>query len=426
MRAAVLRAPGALRIEELRDPRPGPGEVLVRVAACGVCHSDLHVIKGESPSKLPVVPGHEMAGTVAELGEGVDGPAPGTRVVAPFILPCGRCARCAAGRDDFCEAFWALNRAQGTLYDGTTRLYAPDGSPVWMAGPSALAELCVLPATSVFEVPDGLALEEAAPLGCAAFTAYGALVHAGALQAGERVAVVAVGGVGVNLVQLARVLGAAQVIAVDVSEEKLALARRMGATDTIDGSREDVRERVLELTDGEGVELAFEALGRPATIRQALEVVGLGGRAVVIGVSALGELTPIESNLLVRRQLRLVGSYGARSRADMPQAAGARGRRADQPGRHDQPRGGPRRGRRDLRRAGSRRGGRAGRRADVARQWSCRCIRSPCGPRIAMSSTGPSTAPNQCGVWVLNSTVSPGSTVKSWSPRRSHILPART
>ena len=146
MRAAVLRAPGALRIEELRDPRPGPGEVLVRVAACGVCHSDLHVIKGESPSKLPVVPGHEMAGTVAELGEGVEGPAPGTRVVAPFILPCGRCARCAAGRDDFCEAFWALNRAQGTLYDGTTRLYADDGSPVWMAGPSALAELCVLPA----------------------------------------------------------------------------------------------------------------------------------------------------------------------------------------------------------------------------------------------------------------------------------------
>ena len=128
----------------------------------------------------------------------------------------------------------------------------------------------------MFEVPDGLALEEAAPLGCAAFTAYGALVHAGALQPGERVAVVAVGGVGVNLVQLARVLGAAQVIAVDVSEEKLALARRMGATDTVDGSREDVRERVLELTDGEGVELAFEALGRPGTIRQALEVVGLG------------------------------------------------------------------------------------------------------------------------------------------------------
>jgi S-(hydroxymethyl)glutathione dehydrogenase/alcohol dehydrogenase len=187
-----------------------------------------------------------------------------------------------------------------------------------MAGPSALAELCVLPATSVFAVPDGLALEEAAPLGCAAFTAYGALVHAGALQAGERVAVVAVGGVGVNLVQLARVLGAAQVIAVDVAEDKLALARRMGATDTIDGSREDVRERVLELTDGDGVELAFEALGRAGTIRQALEVVGLGGRAVVIGVSALGELTPIESNLLVRRQLRLVGSYGARSRADMP------------------------------------------------------------------------------------------------------------
>jgi len=333
VRAAVLRAPGALGIEELRDPRPGPGEVLVRVAACGVCHSDLHVVKGESPARLPVVPGHEMAGTVVELGEGVEGPAPGTAVVAPFILPCGRCARCAAGRDDFCEPFWALNRAQGTLYDGTTRLYAPDGSPVWMAGPSALAELCAVPATSVFGVPAGLSLEEAAPLGCAAFTAYGALVHAGALEAGERVAVVAVGGVGSQLVGLARVLGAGQVIAIDVAADKLELARRMGATDTIDGAREDVRARILELTDGEGVELAFEALGRPGTIRQALEIVGLGGRAVVIGVSALGQLTEIESNLLVRRQLRLIGSYGARTRTDMPRllelAASGRVRVAD-------------------------------------------------------------------------------------------------
>lgn len=319
MRAAVLRTPHRLEIEELRDPRPGPGEVLVRVAACGLCHSDLHVIKGQSPARLPVVPGHEMAGTVVALGEGVQGPVIGSRVVAPFILPCGRCAQCARGRDEFCEAFWSLNRGQGTLYDGTTRLYTPAGDPVWMAGMSALAELAVVPATSVFAIPDEMTLQEAAPLGCAAFTAYGAIRHAGALEPGERVAVIAVGGVGANLVQLARVLGAAQVIAIDVGAEKLDLARRMGATDTVDGSREDVRARVLELTDGEGVELAFEALGRPATIRQSLDVLALGGRAVVIGVSAAGGLTEIESNLLVRRQLRLIGSYGARTRTDMPQ-----------------------------------------------------------------------------------------------------------
>jgi Zn-dependent alcohol dehydrogenase len=318
MRAAVLREPGRLQIEELRDPEPGPGEVLVKVAACGLCHSDLHVIKGESPARLPVVPGHELAGTVVALGPGTEGPAVGTRVVAPFILPCGDCAQCARGRDEFCEPFWTLNRGQGTLYDGTTRLYTPAGEPVWMAGPSALAELAAIPATSAFAVPDALTLEEAAPLGCAAFTAFGAITHAGALQPGERVAVVAVGGVGSNLVGLARTLGAAEVIAIDVSAEKLELATRMGATATIDGSREDVAARVAELTDGQGVDLAFEALGRPATIRQALSLVGLGGRVVVIGVSALGTLTEIETNLLVRRELRLIGSYGARSRADMP------------------------------------------------------------------------------------------------------------
>ena len=165
MRAAVLRAPGALRIEELRDPRPGPGEVLVRVAACGVCHSDLHVIKGESPSKLPVVPGHEMAGTVAELGEGVDGPAPGTRVVAPFILPCGRCARCAAGRDDFCEAFWSLNRAQGTLYDGTTRLTRPT-APGLDGGPERARRALRPPGDERVRGPRRTRPPGGAPLGC--------------------------------------------------------------------------------------------------------------------------------------------------------------------------------------------------------------------------------------------------------------------
>lgn len=319
MRAAVLREVGRLEVEELRDPRPGVGEVLVRVAACGLCHSDLHVIKGESPSVLPVVPGHEISGTVAELGAGVEGPPVGTEVVAPFILPCGRCRWCARGRDEFCEAFWSMNRARGTLYDGTTRLFTPGGEPVWMAAMSGLAELAVVPATSVFPAPAGMALAEAAPLGCAVFTAYAAIRHAAGLQRGERVAVVAVGGVGVNLVQIAAALGAGQVIAIDVTAAKLEHARTMGATDTIDASREDVAERVAELTGGEGVEVAFEALGRPETIRTALAILGLGGRAVAIGVSPAGALTEIEGNLLVRRQLTLTGSYGGRTRTDMPE-----------------------------------------------------------------------------------------------------------
>jgi succinate semialdehyde reductase (NADPH) len=319
MRAAVLRGQWDLAVETLRDPEPGPGEVLVRVAACGVCHSDLHLIKGETPARLPMVLGHEIAGTVVALGDGVEGPAVGAGVVAPFILPCGDCAECARGRDEFCARFWALNRGQGTLFDGTTRLHRPDGEPVWMNAMSGLAELAVVPATSVFPAPPRLALADAAPIGCAVFTAFGAARHGAQLQAGERVAVVAVGGVGMSLVQVARAMGASEVIAIDVVADKLDAARAQGATHAIDGAREDVAARVAEITDGAGVDVAFEALGRPETLRQALGVLGRGGRCVAIGVGAAGTLTEIEVNALVRSELRLIGSYGARTRADMPE-----------------------------------------------------------------------------------------------------------
>jgi succinate semialdehyde reductase (NADPH) len=319
MRAAVMRGCWDLAIETLRDPEPGPGEVLVEVAACGVCHSDLHLLKGETPARLPMVLGHEIAGTVVGVGERVEGLATGDGVVAPFILPCGDCPECARGRDEFCARFWALNRGQGTLFDGKTRLYRPDGEPVWMNAMSGLAELAVVPATSAFPAPPRLALADAAPIGCAVFTAFGAARHAAQLCAGERVAVVAVGGVGMSLVQVARALGASQVIAIDVVASKLEAALAQGATHTIDGSREDVADRVDELTDGQGVDVAFEALGRPETLRQALGTLGRGGRCVAIGVGPAGALTEIEVNAIVRSELRLIGSYGARTRADMPE-----------------------------------------------------------------------------------------------------------
>jgi succinate semialdehyde reductase (NADPH) len=319
MRAIVLRSKWDLRVETLRDPEPGPGEVLVKLAACGLCHSDLHVIKGETPSPLPIVPGHEIAGRIVGLGKGVEGPAVGTDVVAPFILPCGDCRQCAQGLDERCERFWALNRRRGTLYDGTTRLYTPKGEPVWMMAMSGLAELAVVPATSVFDAPRTMPVADAAPVGCAVFTAFGAVRRAAELRAGERVAVVAVGGVGLSLVQIARALGATEVIAIDVVAEKLELARMMGATHVVDGAREDVAARVDEITGGEGVDVAFEALGRPHTIRQALGLLGPGGRCVVIGVGPAGALTEIEVNAVVRGGLRLIGSYGGRTRQDMPE-----------------------------------------------------------------------------------------------------------
>ncbi len=321
MKAVVLQQVGGpLVVVDLPRPAPRAGEVLIRVRACGVCHTDLHVIKGEVAFPTPCVLGHEISGTVAALGLGVSEPriAVGQRVVASFIMPCGSCSFCARGRDDLCETFFAFNRLRGTLYDGETRLRAPDGSPIWMYSMGGLAEYAVVPATDVFPLPDELPLEESAVLGCAVFTAYGAARHGADLRAGESVAIVATGGVGSNLIQIARVFGAAPIIAVDVRAEKLAAARELGATDVVDGAIEDVVERVRALTDGRGVDVAFEALGRAETFAQALSLVRDGGRAVIVGIAPTGVTAPVEISRLVRRGIRIVGSYGARTRTDLP------------------------------------------------------------------------------------------------------------
>ena len=262
MKAAVLeKAPGGMRIEEIPVPAPLEGEVLVKVHACGVCHTDLHVIKAEVAFPTPAVLGHEISGTIVELGKGVAGPAVGTKVVSAFIMPCGRCRPCAIGRDDLCDNFFAMNRLRGVLYDGTSRLRRADGTPIAMYSMAGLAEYAVVPATDVFPLPDALPLAESSVLGCALFTAYGAVRHGADLRGGERVAVVAAGGVGVNVIQIAHAFGASQIIAIDVSDDKLEIARRVGATDAINAKTTNAADRVRELTDGRGVDIAFEVLG---------------------------------------------------------------------------------------------------------------------------------------------------------------------
>jgi succinate semialdehyde reductase (NADPH) len=319
MRAAVLRTLGGpLQIEEIPRPEPRAGEVLIKVRACGVCHTDLHVMKGEVAFPLPCVLGHEISGTVAALGRGVTGLPIDQRVVCSFIMPCGQCASCAQGRDDLCETFFAYNRLRGTLYDGDTRLRDGAGTPLWMYSMGGLAEYAVVPATDVFPLPEGVPLEEAAILGCAVFTAFGALRHGAELRGGESMAVIATGGVGSNLIQLGRAFGAAPLIAVDVREDKLTAAKQLGATHTVNAAREDPVQRIRALTDGRGVDVAFEALGRPETFRQAVSSVRDGGRAVMVGIAAQGVTASIEITHLVRRGIRIAGSYGARTRTDMP------------------------------------------------------------------------------------------------------------
>jgi S-(hydroxymethyl)glutathione dehydrogenase/alcohol dehydrogenase len=185
-----------------------------------------------------------------------------------------------------------------------------------MAG---LAEQCVVPVTDVFPLPDGLVVEEACILGCALLTAYGAVKHQAALRAAETVAVVGVGGVGSNVVQLARVFGASRILAVDVRREKLDAARRLGATAGVDASAGDAVAEVRRLTGGEGVDVAFEALGRPETVTAAFKMARDGGRVVVIGIAAGTTPAPIEITHLVRRGIRLQGSYGGRVRGDVPE-----------------------------------------------------------------------------------------------------------
>src|SRR6186713_306402 len=249
MKAAILdSAPGGMRIEQIPVPEPRAGEILVKVSACGVCHTDLHVMKAEVAFPTPAVMGHEISGTVAALGPGVKSPAVGTKVVSAFIMPCGFCAPCGAGRDDLCDSFFAMNRLKGTLYDGTSRLRRADGSPIAMYSMAGLAEYAVVPATDVFPLADGLPLEESAVLGCAVFTAYGAVRHGAELRGGERVAVVAVGGVGINVIQIAHAFGASQIIAVDVKDDKLEAATRLGATDVVNSSKVDAVKTIRELT----------------------------------------------------------------------------------------------------------------------------------------------------------------------------------
>ncbi|MCZ2824613.1 MULTISPECIES: zinc-binding dehydrogenase [unclassified Modestobacter] len=320
MRAAVFTGETpSLTIEEIPRPTPRRGEVLLEVAACGVCHTDLHVMKREVAFPTPCVLGHEVSGIVAEIGPDVSTVAVGDRVVCAFIMPCGTCRHCVRGHEDLCETFFGYNRLRGTLYDGETRLARADGDPLWMYSMGGLAEYCVVPATDVFAVPDGLDLHDAAVLGCSAFTAFGAVHNVAELRLGETVAIVATGGIGSALVQFAHAAGAGTIIAVDRAADKLEAAKALGATHTVDASTCDPVAAVRELTGGRGVDVSFEALGHPSTFATAVDVLDDGGRAVIVGIAPAGRTGEVDLARIVRRKLRILGSYGARARSDMPQ-----------------------------------------------------------------------------------------------------------
>lgn len=296
---------------------PKAEEVLVEVAACGVCHTDLHVIKDEVAFPKPAVLGHEVSGIVREVGEGVTHVKPGDRVACSFIMPCGSCRHCQKGLEDICENFFNYNRLAGQLYDGTTRL-SRNGEDIAMYSMAGHASHCVVPSRAVFALPEGVPLLESAVLGCSLFTGYGAVSTVAGVQPGETVAVIAAGGVGLSIIHLARAAGAERVIAIDIDDDKLALARELGATDVINSATADPVAGVTELL-GHGVDVAFEALGSVATVKLAVDILDDGGRAVLAGIAPAGHTMDVDITKVVRRKLRIFGSFGAPASTAMPE-----------------------------------------------------------------------------------------------------------
>lgn len=318
MKAAVLFAVGERpRIEEVELDGPGPGEVRVRVVAAGVCRSDLHVLHGDLPVPLPTVLGHEGAGVVEAVGAGVTRVRPGDHVVFNWVPACGRCYYCSIGRPDLCDAAFDVQVA-GTLPAGGTR-FRLGGEPLYhFSGTSCLAEETVVSQAGVVPIPPEVPLDRAALVGCAVTTGYGAVVHTAAVRPGSSVAVIGCGGVGLNVIQAARLAGAHPIIAVDMLAAKLELARRFGATHTIDASRsEDLITPVVELTGGRGADYAFEVVGRPETMAQAYGAVRKGGTAVVVGIAPPHAEVAINAFSLPAQSRILTGTWYARSNPDV-------------------------------------------------------------------------------------------------------------
>ena len=288
IRACVLREPGALAVETVTLAAPRAGEVRVRIAAAGVCHSDVHLVDGTlGEGRWPLVAGHEGAGVVEELGEGVTTVAVGDHVVFSLVAPCGSCPSCRAGRRTLCEPA-GLRGVAGMLPDGTSRLAAQDGTVLQHGFTVAcFAEQAVLGEGSVIPIPGDVPLWQAALLGCGVLTGFGAVAHAAGVRIGERVCVIGCGGVGLQVIAAARLAGAGQIVAVDRRADKLAHALAHGATDAVDASEPDAVAEIHRLTGG-GADHAFEVVGSPPTIRLAWDSLAAGGTAVVVGLAPVG------------------------------------------------------------------------------------------------------------------------------------------
>lgn len=314
MKAAVLHAPNQpLTIEDIQIAKPGRREVLIRTAATGLCHSDLHIIEGKYPGPMPAVLGHECAGVVEAVGDDVSYVQPGDHVITCLSVFCGHCEFCLSGHMSIC---------------GTPSIRFPPGPSKrlsWRGQPlnqilnlSGFAEQMLVHEHALVKVSREMPLDRAALIGCAVITGYGAVVHTAKIEPGSTVAVLGCGGIGLSAINAAQIAGAARVIAIDMDAGKLELARAFGATDTVDASQGDVVARVIEMTGG-GVPYSFECIGLKSTAEQSFGMLRAGGAATLIGMLPYG--TKIEVHGLdFLRERRIQGSLmgSNRFRTDMP------------------------------------------------------------------------------------------------------------
>ena len=317
MKAVVLRQVVAVRpyvksqplqVEEVELEGPQPGEVLCKVIGGGLCHSDLSVINGSRPRALPVVLGHEGAGEVVEVGPGVRDIKPGDPVVFQFSASCGICSKCLEGRPQLCETH-AAARAKGDLMGGGKRLKSLSGEEIGHhTGISCFAEYAVLDRGSVVKVDKDVDLGMAAIFGCAVMTGVGAALNAAKIHPGQQVAVFGLGGVGFSAMLGAIMAGASKVIAVDISDSKLGLARQLGADETVNASDPDHVEQIKALSNG-GVDVVLEAAGVIPALESGYNSLRTGGDLVTVGLAPAGANMQVHAADLVSREISVRGSY---------------------------------------------------------------------------------------------------------------------
>jgi NDMA-dependent alcohol dehydrogenase len=323
IQAAVLYGPGEpFQVEKIDLEAPKAGEVLVKVAAAGVCHSDYHLVTGDTKHTMPVVAGHEGAGVVMAVGEGVTRIKAGDHVALNWAPSCGHCFYCLRERPNLCTTFvepvWA-----GTMMDGSTRL-SKNGQPIFhYSALACFADHTVVPQESCVPLSPDVPLDIAALIGCAVTTGVGAVLNTAEVEPGSSVAIFGAGGVGLNIIMGAKLAGAAQIIAVDNNEAKGDLAHSFGATEVLINSPEVIQD-IRKLTEGRGADYVFEAIGLPAVQELCLDATRPGGTVVLVGISPMGSGTNLPGAIITRQEKTVTGSYygTANTARDFPLYAG--------------------------------------------------------------------------------------------------------